>query len=279
MNSFLDYLQNNKRANKKTTMITAYDFPTALCVDASDIDIVLIGDSLGTNVLGYEDVFQVTMDDMLHHVRAVAHGIRRAFILADMPYQTFRTNDEAYANARRLIDNHAHGVKIEGEFDVVDRVKFLTEKNVMVCGHIGYTPQTKGKKPSLQGKDPVRARELVKSALALQQAGAKIIVLELIAGQLAGEITRLLHIPTIGIGSGPLCDGQVLVIHDMTGMSERTFKHVTTFGSAREELKKSLCRYGEAVRNGTFPSESNTSSMEPSVFEQVKEWVDNGMKP
>jgi 3-methyl-2-oxobutanoate hydroxymethyltransferase len=278
MDSFSGFLQNNKRANKKTTMITAYDYPTALCADACDMDVVLVGDSVGTNVLGYDDVRQVTMEDMLHHVGAVARGIRRAYILADMPFQTYRTDVEAYENARRLIDNGAQGVKIEGEFDVVDRVAFLTEKSVPVCCHIGYTPQTKGKKPSVQGKDADRCRELIKSALALEQAGANMIVLELIAGQLAGEITGLLRIPTIGIGAGPLCDGQVLVIQDMIGMSDRVFKHVTAFGNAREALKKSLCGYGTAVRNGSFPSESNTTYIPAPLFEEVKEWIGNGMK-
>jgi 3-methyl-2-oxobutanoate hydroxymethyltransferase len=278
MNPLTGFLQNNKRAHKKTTVITAYDYPTALCADACDMDIVLVGDSVGTNVLGYDDVCRVTMEDMLHHVRAVARGIRRAFILADMPFQTYRTNDEAYANARRMIDGNAHGVKIEGELEVADRVAFLTEKGIPVCCHIGYTPQTKGKKPSVQGKDSGRCRELVKSALALEKAGAIMIVLELIAGQLAGEISGLLHIPTIGIGAGPLCDGQVLVINDMIGMSDRVFKHVTTFGNAREELKKSLCGYGAAVRNGAFPSESNTTYMPAPVFEELREWIDGGMK-
>ena len=278
MHLFLDYLQNNKRAKKKTTMITAYDYPTASCADECGIDVVLVGDSVGTNVLGYDDVFQVTMDDMIHHVRAVARGVRHAFILADMPYQSFQTNQEAYANARRLIENNAHGVKIEGECDILDRVKFLTMKNIPVCAHIGYTPQTKGKKPAIQGKDALRAQELIQSALKLEQAGAFMIVLELIVGQLAGEITRLLRIPTIGIGSGPLCDGQVLVIHDMIGMTERTFKHVKTFGNAREELKKSLRQYAQEVGDGTFPAESNTSYMPQDVFDQVKEWIDAAAK-
>jgi 3-methyl-2-oxobutanoate hydroxymethyltransferase len=278
MNSFIDHLQNNKRAKKKTTMITAYDFPTAFLVDECGIDVVLVGDSLGTNVLGYNDVSQVTMDDMLHHIRAVARGIRRAFILADMPYHSFQTNDTAFENARRLIDNNAHGVKIEGEFDVVDRVKFLTERNIPVCAHIGYTPQTKGKKPSMQGKDASQAQELIKSALALEKAGACMIVLELITGQIAGEITNLLKIPTIGIGAGPLCDGQVLVIHDMIGMTERTFKHVKTFGNARDVVKTALYRYAEEVREGIFPSEANTSYMATPVFDEIKEWIDREMK-
>jgi 3-methyl-2-oxobutanoate hydroxymethyltransferase len=276
MNFLKDYLQNNKRAMKKTTMITAYDFPTASCADECGIDIVLVGDSVGTNVLGYDDVFQVTMDDMIHHVRAVARGIRQAFILADMPYQSFQTCEAAYTNARRLIDNNANGVKIEGELEVASKVAFLVKNNISVCAHIGYTPQTKGKKPTVQGKDTLRAQELIKSALALEGAGACMIVLELITGQLAGEITRLLHIPTIGIGSGPLCDGQVLVMHDMIGMSARTFKHVKTFGNAREELKKSLQQYAEEVRDGTFPAESNTSSMPSPVFDEVKEWIAQG---
>jgi 3-methyl-2-oxobutanoate hydroxymethyltransferase len=274
MNSFIDHLQNNKRAKKKTTMITAYDFPTALLADECGIDVVLVGDSLGTNVLGYDGVSQVTMDDMVHHIRAVARGIKRAYILADMPYRSFQTDAMALDNARRLMDNNAHGVKIEGELDVVDRVRFLTEKNIPVCAHIGYTPQTKGVKPSLQGKDAAQAQELIKSALALEKAGACMIVLELITGQIAGEITNLLQIPTIGIGAGALCDGQVLVIHDMIGLTERTFKHVKTFGNVRDVVKKALNGYAEEVREGTFPSESNTSYMPAQVFDEIKEWIE-----
>jgi 3-methyl-2-oxobutanoate hydroxymethyltransferase len=278
MNSFIDHLQNNKRAKKKTTMITAYDFPTALLADESGIDVVLVGDSLGTNVLGYDDVSQVTMDDMIHHIRAVARGIKRAHILADMPYHSFQTNEMAFDCARRLIDNNAHGVKIEGELDVVDRVKFLTERNIPVCAHIGYTPQTKGTKPSMQGKDAAQAQELITSALALEKAGAYMIVLELITGQIAGEITKLLHIPTIGIGAGPLCDGQVLVIYDMIGMTDRAFKHVKTFGNAREVVKKALNNYAEEVREGIFPSESNTSYMPAQVFDDIKEWIEKNYR-
>jgi 3-methyl-2-oxobutanoate hydroxymethyltransferase len=271
---FKDYLQNNKRARKKTTMITAYDFPTACCVDECGIDVALVGDSLGTNVLGYDDITQVTMDDMLHHVRAVARGIQHASILADMPSQSYRTNEEAYANAQLLMNAHANGVKLEGEFDAVDRVEFLVKKNIPVCAHIGFTPQTSGKKPVIQGKDLPRAQELIKSALALEKAGACMIVLELIVWQIAGEITKLLTIPTIGIGSGPLCDGQVLVIHDMIGMSSREFKHAKRFGNAREELKSSLCQYADEVRNGAFPAEANASFMPADLFSKMKEWID-----
>ncbi len=277
MNLFLDLLQNNKRAKKKTTVITAYDFPAASIADESGIDILLVGDSVGTNVLGYEDVFQVTMDDMVHHVKAVARGARRAFILADLPYQSYTTCGEAYENARRLIDSKAHGVKIEGELDVVDRIEYLSKNDIPVCGHIGYTPQTKGKKPAVQGKDASRARDLVASALALEKAGACMIVLELVAGQVAGEITGLLRIPTIGIGSGPLCDGQVLVLHDMIGLTAQRFRHVKTFGNAREELKTSFVRYGQEVRDGTFPAESHTTAMPPEVFIQVKQWIETAV--
>jgi 3-methyl-2-oxobutanoate hydroxymethyltransferase len=278
MRQFSDYLQNNKRAKIKTTVITAYDFPTALCADECGIDILLVGDSVGTNVLGYNDVSQVTMDDMAHHVRAVARGARRAFVLADLPYKSYTTVAEAHKNALRLIEQNARGVKLEGELDVVDRIEFLSKENIFVCGHIGYTPQTKGGKPAIQGKDAPRARELIQSALALEKAGACMIVLELIAGQVAGEITRLLHIPTIGIGSGPACDGQVLVLHDMIGMTPQRYKHVKTFGNAREELKASLRNYAKEVRDGTFPAVANTPLMPSEVFDGVKEWIESGLE-
>jgi 3-methyl-2-oxobutanoate hydroxymethyltransferase len=164
-------------------------------------------------------------------------------------------------------------VKIEGQAEVAETVALLTRRGIPVCAHIGYTPQTI-EKPSVQGKDVLRAQELILSAIALERSGAFMIVLELVTEQVAAEITRLLKIPTIGIGSGPHCDGQVLVINDMIGLSVKTFKHVKTFGSAREELKKSICGYAGEVGEGRFPTSANATSMAPDIFAQVKEWVD-----
>jgi 3-methyl-2-oxobutanoate hydroxymethyltransferase len=261
----------------KITALTAYDFPTARVADECGIDILLVGDSVGTNVLGYEDISQVTMEDMLHHVRPVARAAKRAFVLADLPFHSFETARQGLENAAKLMRENADGVKIEGGKDVVDIIRLLAHNNIPVCAHIGYTPQTKGKKPQVEGKNAAQAQELIESALEAQRAGAFMIVLELVTAQLAGEITRSLHIPTIGIGSGPLCDGQVLVIHDMIGMTGRTFRHVKTYGNAREELIRSIGAYAREVRQGIFPTESNATAMAPEVFAQVKEWIEKNV--
>jgi 3-methyl-2-oxobutanoate hydroxymethyltransferase len=272
MKSTIEKLKQFKHS-KKIPMLTAYDFPTALAALECGIDIVLVGDSVGAAVLGYEDVSQVTMPDMIHHVGAVGRAAGDMFVLADLPFRSYETAQQALENARKLIDCKADGVKIEGQAEVAETVALLTRRGIPVCAHIGYTPQTI-EKPSVQGKDVLRAQELILSAIALERSGAFMIVLELVTEQVAAEITRLLKIPTIGIGSGPHCDGQVLVINDMIGLSVKTFKHVKTFGSAREELKKSICGYAGEVGEGRFPTSANATSMAPDIFAQVKEWVD-----
>jgi len=205
----------------------------------------------------------------------VGRAGHHAFVLADLPYHAYETPGQALENARLLIDCKADGVKIEGETEVAETVRLLTQNGIPVCAHIGYTPQISGSKPALQGKNARRAQELISSAIALQQAGAFLIVLELITEQITGAITRALHIPTIGIGSGPLSDGQVLVMHDMIGMTGRTFKHVKAFGSAREQLLQSITAYTGEVRQGTFPAAANATSMAPDEFAKVKKWLDN----
>jgi 3-methyl-2-oxobutanoate hydroxymethyltransferase len=272
MKQSIENLRKYKNS-KKIAVLTAYDFPTAQVADACGIDVVLVGDSVGTNVLGYPDVLQVTMEDMLHHVRAVARGADHAFVLADLPFHSYETPRQCLENAMRLIADKADGVKIEGELEVVDSIRLLTQYAIPVCAHIGYTPQKSDGKPTAQGKDVRRAQELISSALALEKAGAFMIVIELVTEQVVGEITRLLKIPTIGIGSGPLCDGQVLVVHDMIGMTAKTFKHALAFGNAREELAKSISRYAAQVARGGFPTSANATAMAPEMFAQVKDWV------
>ena len=206
-----------KKAGENITMVTGYDFPGARLLDDCGVDIVLVGDSLGTNVLGYDAPTEVTMDDMLHHVRAVARGVRRSFVLADMPFGSIDTPDTAIDNALSLMSAGADGVKMEGGQEIINRVRSVVNRGIAVCGHIGFMPQTGGK-PGIVGKTFTEAKDLIVSALALQEAGVCMIVLELMPQHLAAEITRLLVIPTIGIGAGPSCDGQVQVYHDMLGL-------------------------------------------------------------
>jgi 3-methyl-2-oxobutanoate hydroxymethyltransferase len=257
----------------KIAMLTAYDFPSAQLADENGIDVVLVGDSVGTNVLGYKDVSEVTMEDMLHHVKAVARGAKNAFILADFPYKSFQTPEQGVENAKCLMNANADGVKIEGGTEIAGIVDKIVQNNIPVCAHIGYTPQTKGEKPTVQGRDALSAKELITSAIDLEKAGAFMIVLELLTLELAGEITKILRIPTIGIGSGPLCDGQVLVIHDMTGLTARKFKHVKNYGNARKELAGSIALYSHEVKNSLFPAVENSSSMESGVHAQVGKWI------
>jgi 3-methyl-2-oxobutanoate hydroxymethyltransferase len=267
-------LKKYKSSLRKIAMVTSYDSPCARIADECGIDVVLVGDSVGTNVLGYTEVSQVTMDDMIHHVRAVANGTKRAFILADLPAEAIATSQDTLNNAQRLLRNGADGVKIEGGAEVADRISHMAQQGVAVCAHIGYTPQKMGSKAVVQGKDLKQAQELIGSALALEKAGAFMIVLELITEELSGEISRLLKIPTIGIGAGPLCDGQVQVIHDISGLSPRGFKHTKAYGNVKQEFAKAISQYAQEVREGVFPAENNAFSVEPEVLKEIKEWLE-----
>ncbi|MBD3393301.1 MAG: 3-methyl-2-oxobutanoate hydroxymethyltransferase [Chitinivibrionales bacterium] len=266
-----ELLQRKKDA-RKIVMLTCYDYPTAVLEDACGVDVLLVGDSVGTNVLGYRDVSEVTVDDMAHHVKAVARGARRSFVMCDMPYGSFDTPGHALDNARRFIEAGADGIKMEGEYEAVDRLGHVAASGIPVCAHIGYTPQTDGANASVQGKDLARAKELVTVARRLQDAGACMIVLELIPERLAGEITTSLAIPTIGIGAGRFCDGQVQVVHDIIGLSERTFRHARAYGRLREDLTGMLSAYVEDVRRGAFPTEKHASRLPDDVLEGLQKW-------
>jgi 3-methyl-2-oxobutanoate hydroxymethyltransferase len=263
------FIRKKKNASR-ITMLTAYDFPCAMIADECGVDVVLVGDSVGTNVLGYPDIRKVTMEDMRHHVAAVARGVKHAFIIGDMPYRSFLKPSLAIKNAKTLIKAGAHGVKVEGGSEMADTVRFMIKNGILVCGHIGFMPQS-GKKPGVVGKTLDQAQRLIESALCLEKAGAFMIVLELIPSRLAGVITKLLHIPTIGIGAGPYCDGQVQVLHDILGLSDRIFRHAKAFGQARKDFAKSISRYILEVKRGSFPADSNAADLADEVFEQVQQ--------
>lgn len=251
-------------------MVTSYDCPSARLADGCGVDILLVGDSVGTNVLGYPDVSQVSMDDMAHHVAAVARGRARAFVLGDMPFGSFREPPKAVANARRLVAAGADGVKMEGE-GVSAAVQAVVEAGIPVCAHIGYTPQTDGDRARVQGRDARRAAELITAADRLQKAGAFMIVLELVPEELAHRITDALEIPTIGIGAGRFCDGQVQVIHDILGITERTFRHAKAYANVAEVHRAAVMSYIQEVRGGLFPGEANAPHMDRTVLDQVNE--------
>ncbi len=262
-------IQARKARGPKIVMLTSYDFPTARLQDACGIDIQLVGDSVGTNVLGYSDVSEVTVDDMLHHVKAVARGAGHSFVICDMPYRSFETPQTALANAQRFIEAGADGVKMEGEEESLEQVRHVASNGIPVCAHIGYTPQTDGARASVQGKDIKRAQQLITVAGQLEQAGACMLVLELVPEELGAEITRLLRIPTIGIGAGRFCDGQVQVVYDIAGMSERVYRHSKAFGNLAQEYCRILKSYVEEVRAGRFPTEKNAAKLPPTVAEEL----------
>lgn len=267
-------LLDKKKRGAKIVMLTCYDYPTAVLENACGVDVLLVGDSVGTNVLGYGDVTEVTMEDMLHHVRAVARGTVRSFLLGDMPFRSFDTVESAQRNAARMVEGGADGIKMEGESEVIEQLQRVASAGIPVCAHIGYTPQTDGERPSVQGKDAERAIELLEIACRLEDAGAAMMVLELIPERLSAEISARLTIPTIGIGAGRFCDGQVQVVQDILGLSPRVFRHAKAYGEASQLFTKVLKSYAEEVRNGAFPEEKNASRLPDEVIDAVKRWCE-----
>ena len=209
-----------KRSGEKLAVLTAYDYPTARLLDESGIDIILVGDSLGMVVLGFPDTTHVTMEHMLHHTAAVARGAQRALIVADLPFASYDTPEQAVANARRLIAAGAHAVKLEGGASHATRIAAIVAAGIPVMAHLGMLPQSVLEEGGykLKGKTPESADALLADARAVEKAGAFAVVLELVKAEVAAEISRAITIPTIGIGSGPACDGRVLVTHDLIGL-------------------------------------------------------------
>ena len=254
-------LKARKAAGEKLTMLTAYDFPFARLVDEAGIDMILVGDSLGNVVLGYPDTVPVTMDEMIHHTRAVSRAVIDGLVIGDMPFMSYNiTNEEAIRNAGRFIkEGGADLVKLEGGAPVLDTVKALVRAGIPVCGHLGLTPQTAGQLGGykVQGRTADAARLILEDAKGLQEAGASLLVLECVPDRVAGRITAALEIPVIGIGAGPECDGQVLVLHDMLGLGTFAPKFVRRFGGLGDAAREALQGYREAVTQGTFPAQEH----------------------
>jgi len=253
MKKDLKYITGKKKSNIPITMVTAYDFPTAQIIDEAGIDSILVGDSVGTNYLGLTSEREVTVNDMLHHTKAVRRGVNNAFLIVDLPYGCADNLDSALKNSQLLTKAGADCVKIEGWGEKAGIVKGLCDNGYKVCAHIGYNPQIHDK-PAVFGKDSDQAKELLNGALLLEEAGASLIVLEMVPGQLAEKISSILKIPTIGIGSGNGCDGQVLVINDLLGISPKLFKHVRRFANLRQTLFHSFSDYASAVEKREFPA-------------------------
>jgi 3-methyl-2-oxobutanoate hydroxymethyltransferase len=267
-------LQEKKQKGQKITMVTAYDYPTASILDQVGIDTVLVGDSGGMVVLGYESTVPVTMDEMIHLSRAAARGIRSSFLIADMPFLSYQVSDEkAIENAGRFIkEAGCDAVKLEGGSEFASTVRAIVRAGIPVCAHIGLTPQTatmlSGFK--VQGKDAESARRLIQSAKDLEEAGAFMIVFECIPDSLAARITEELKIPTIGIGAGKDCDGQVLVYHDVVGLFERfTPKFVKQYINLAPMIKEAIAQYKADVETGAFPGPEHSFAMNKKEAEKI----------
>jgi 3-methyl-2-oxobutanoate hydroxymethyltransferase len=252
--------------------ITAYDYPTAALVDEAGIPLILVGDSLAQVVLGYDTTVRVSMEEMLHHTKAVVRGTKRSLIVADMPFLSYSNAEDALANAGRFLrEAGAQAVKVEGGVRSARTIEALVRAGIPVMGHIGLTPQainTLGR-VRVQGKSRDQARSLLADALSVQEAGAFSIVLELVPGQLAQAITDRLHIPTIGIGAGAGCSGQIQVINDTLGWGDWVPKHARKYADLRGTILGAVAQYRADVEAGTFPSLDETVLMDPAVLDEV----------
>ncbi len=268
-----DFLK--KKGKEKIVMVTAYDYQTAFWADKAGVDGILVGDSLGMVLLGYENTLRVTMEDMVRHVSAVARAKPEALIIADMPFMSYEPSvEEAVKNAGRLVRAGAEAVKLEGGRDYVDRVEAIVKAGIPVMGHVGLTPQRMHKIGGyrLMGKRSEIAKEILEDALALQEAGAFSIVVEFTAAEVAREITSRLKIPTIGIGSGPYCDGQVLVINDLLGLTPNPPPFAKKYADFGEEIVRAVSKFSEEVKGGVFPEDSRTYHMKE---EELKKFLES----
>ncbi len=259
-------LQNKKNDGQPITMLTAYDYPTAQLVDAAEIDTILVGDSLGMVVLGFKNTVPVTMAEMLHHCQAVARGAERAFLIGDMPFMSYQAGiGEAVRNAGRFMkEGGMDSVKLEGGQEMVPVIKAIVTAGIPILGHIGLTPQSQSKLGGyrVQGRTAGAAIALLEDALALQDAGCFGIVLEAVPAVVAAEISKRIEIPTIGIGAGANCDGQVLVLHDLLGLYDRLQpRFVKQYASLRQTIIDAFRAFREEVDQRTFPAQEHTYAM------------------
>ena len=253
MTNLVEKYRERKRRGEKVTALTAYDYPTARLLDESGIDIILVGDSVGMVVLGYDDTTQVTLEEMLHHTRAAARGVKSALLVGDMPIHTFDTPNEAVATARLFLDAGAHAVKLEGGVSHTEHIEAITRAGIPFMAHIGMLPQNVREEGGykVKGKSPAEAKGLIADARAVENAGAFSVVLEIVVPEIAKQITNAIGIPTIGIGSGEHCDGQILVTHDLIGLFPWfTPKFVSPEARVAEEIRRATRAFIERTRAG-----------------------------
>ena len=269
-------ISGRKNSGKKITALTAYDYSFSKLLDATDIDIILVGDSLGMVSLGHENTLSVTLENMIDHTRAVKRGAQRALVVGDMPFMSYQVSvEQAVTNAGRLIqEGGAAAVKLEGGARMADRVQAIVQAGIPVMGHIGLTPQSVhqfgGYK--VQGKNYLDSRQIRQDARDLQNAGIFAVVMEGIPGELAEEITSELKIPTIGIGAGLHCDGQILVLHDLLGLTQDFVpKFVKQYAQLADILKSAVSEYIQEVRTETFPGQEHTYHSKQGILKQVND--------
>lgn len=255
-------IQKMKNDGRKISMLTAYDYPFASIIDSVGIDILLVGDSSGPVIAGYENTLPVTMAEMIYHTRAVAKGRKKALLVADMPFMSYQVSiSDAKLNAGRFLkEGGAEAVKIEGGVQIKDSIRAIVDIDIPVMGHVGLTPQSIHRMGGyrIQGKREGQAEALLADALAVQEAGAFAVVLEGIPSTVAERITKELSIPTIGIGAGPYCSGQVLVVHDLLGISGRKLKFARQYADLEKIISEAVKHYIEDVKSGNFPSEEES---------------------
>ena len=260
-------LQKMKAAGDRIAMLTAYDFPSARIADRAGVPLLLVGDSLGMVVLGHDTTLPVTLDDMIRHAAAVVRGSDTALVVCDLPFLTYASEADAVAAVRRVMqETGAQAVKLEGGQPVLSIVRRLTELGVPVMGHLGFTPQSQNQLGvRVQARDAAGARQLLKDALALEAAGAFAVVLELVPAALAAAVSQRLTIPTIGIGAGAGCDGQVQVWHDLLGLFEgKSPRHAKRFAEIGKIIETAVTAYVAEVRSGAFPTDSHSARMDPA---------------
>jgi 3-methyl-2-oxobutanoate hydroxymethyltransferase len=272
-------LRQKKANGEPITMLTAYDYATAQAVDGAGVDVILVGDSLGMVVLGYETTLPVTMEDMLHHCKAVARGARTAMLIGDMPFMSYQVSvPEAVRNAGRFLQEAGmDAVKLEGGRERGPTVEAIVSTGIPVMGHLGLTPQSVHQFGGFQAqaKTTASAEKLIEDALQLQEAGCFAIVLESIPARLGKWVSERLEIPTIGIGAGPGCDGQVLVSHDLLGLFDRfTPKFVRKYADLHGEMARAFAAYVDDVKSGAFPTQEHSVEMSDEAWQSLLEWID-----
>jgi len=263
-----------KKDGEKISMLTAYDYSMSKLIDEAGVDSILVGDSMGMVVLGYENTLQVTVDDIIHHTKAVARGAKRALVIADMPFLSYHVSvEDSVRNAGRLIqEGNAHAVKLEGGLEVIDKVEAIVKAQIPVIGHLGLTPQSVNIMGGfkVQGKDEAQAKKIIEDAKLLEKAGAFAIVLECVPEKLAKIVTESINIPTIGIGAGKYCDGQVLVTQDMLGMfSDFVPKFVKKYSDVGTSIKDGVKEYINEMQKGIFPEEKHTFTIDEDTLKKL----------